>query len=89
MNTGRKKLLREAVRMMFLRSTVAWLRSLMRGNLAGQRKLKRCTRPGVGGGPQTSAMRFDDGAADGQSHASALRLGRKEGIEDLLRLFWL
>jgi hypothetical protein len=33
-------------------------------------------------------MRFDDGAADGQSHAGSLRLGRKEGIEDLLRLFW-
>ena len=36
-----------------------------------------------------SAMRFDDGATDGQTHAGALRLGRKEGIEDLFRLFWL
>ena len=86
MNTGRKKLLREAGRMMFLRSTVAWVRSLTRGNLAGQRELKRCTRPGVGGGPQTAAMRFDDGTADTKSHTSPLRLGGKERTKDLVRL---
>src|SRR5438093_1083245 len=27
--------------------------------------------------------------SDGQSHSGALRLGGEEGIEDLLRLFWL
>jgi hypothetical protein len=27
-------------------------------------------------------MRFDDGFADGQAHAAALRLGRKERVED-------
>jgi hypothetical protein len=31
-------------------------------------------------------MRFNDGAADGQSHARPLKLRRKEGIEDLIRL---
>jgi len=31
-------------------------------------------------------MRFDDGAADAKSHAGAVGLGSKEGIEDLVRL---
>ena len=31
-------------------------------------------------------MRFNDGAADGQSHADPMRLGGKEGVEDLVRL---
>jgi len=31
-------------------------------------------------------MRFDDGAADGRSHAGAVGFGSKEGIEDLVRL---
>jgi hypothetical protein len=61
----------------------------MRGDFAGQGELKACARPGVGGGPQAATMRFDDGTADGQSHAGELRLGSKECTEDLLRLFWL
>ena len=71
---------------MFCGAQLVWLRGLMRGNIAGQRELKRYTRPGVGGGPQTATVRLDDGAADGQSHAGAVRLGRKERIEDLLCL---
>jgi len=31
-------------------------------------------------------MRFDDGAAGAKSHAGAVRLGSKEGIEDLVCL---
>jgi hypothetical protein len=31
-------------------------------------------------------MRFNDGAADGQTHTGAMRLGGKEGMEDLVRL---
>ena len=31
-------------------------------------------------------MCFNDGAADGQSHAGAMRLRRKEGTKDLVRL---
>jgi len=31
-------------------------------------------------------MRLDDCAADGQSHAHTLRLGRKEGIENSLQI---
>ena len=61
----------------------------MCGDFAGQGELKGHARPGVGGGPQTAAMQFNDGTADGQSHAGALRLGGKECTEDLLRLFWL
>jgi len=61
----------------------------MRGGFAGQGELKRCAPTGVCDGPQAAAMRFDDGTADGQSHAGALRFGGEEGIEDLLRLFWL
>src|SRR5207247_993740 len=56
---------------------------------AGQGELKRCGSRGVCDGPQAAAMRFDDGSADGQSHSCALRFGREEGIEDLLRLFRL
>src|SRR3981189_1559409 len=38
------------------------------------------------GSPQTTAMRFNYGAADGQSHADPMRLRGKEGVEDLVRL---
>jgi len=31
-------------------------------------------------------MRFNYGAADGQSHADPMRLRGKEGVEDLVRL---
>jgi len=40
----------------------------------------------VVGGPQAAAMRFNDGAADPQSYAGAMRLRGKERIKDLVRL---
>src|SRR6202040_2491533 len=55
-------------------------------DFAGQSELKGCASPGVGGGPQSAAMRLDNGPADRQSHADALSLGGKECIKDLVRL---
>src|SRR5258708_38268185 len=55
-------------------------------DFAGQSELKCCASPGVGGGPQSAAMRLDNGPADWQSHADALSLGGKECIKDLVRL---
>src|SRR5437764_14981632 len=49
-------------------------------------EVKDCTPGRVGGGPYASAMRFDDGAADPESHAGPLRFGGEEWIEDLIRL---
>src|SRR5215510_14049487 len=49
-----------------------------------QRELKGGTSSRVGGRPQAAAMGFDNGAADGQPHAGALRLGGKERRENLL-----
>jgi len=43
--------------------------------------MKRRALRGVGCGPQATAVRLDNGAADGQAHAGALRFGGKEGIE--------
>ena len=40
-----------------------------------QGELKRCAPLGACRGPQATAMRFDDGTADRQSHAGALNLG--------------
>src|SRR6266478_10046807 len=37
-------------------------------------------------GPQAAVVRFNDGAADGQSHTGSMKLRRKECIEDLVRL---
>jgi hypothetical protein len=71
---------------MFSRSPVVWLRRLMRSDFAGQGELKRCTPPGVGTGPKTSAMRFNDRTADTKSHAGAMRFGSKERVKDLIRL---
>src|ERR1700728_293403 len=39
--------------------------------LQGERKKEHGAARGIGSGPQTSAMGFDDRAADGQSHAEA------------------
>src|SRR5258706_8347792 len=44
----------------------------------GQSELKGCAPPGVAGGPQAAAVRFNNGAADPQSHARAVSLGGKE-----------
>src|SRR6516162_3356920 len=58
------------------------------GHFDRKRELKRCTRPRVGACPQTAAVRFDYRPANRQSHASALRFGRKKGIKNLLSLVW-
>src|SRR5258708_471703 len=41
---------------------------------------------GFAGCRQRSAMRVNDGAADAESHAGAVRFGGKKCIEDLVRL---
>src|SRR6266581_6085074 len=41
---------------------------------------------GIVGSPQTAAMRFNYGAADGQSHTDPMRLRGKEGVENPVRL---
>jgi len=40
----------------------------------------------VGTCPQLPAMRLDNGTADGQPHAAALRFGGEEGRKDLIHL---
>src|SRR5467141_2884115 len=40
----------------------------------------------IGAGPQLPAMRLHNGTADGQPHATALRLGGKERRKDLIHL---
>src|SRR6266852_2238421 len=46
--------------------------------------MKSCAPSTVGACPQPAAMRLHNGAADGQPHAAALRLGRKECREHLV-----
>ena len=58
-----------------------------RGRGSGQGEVKRRAPCGVGRRPQMATVRLDDGTADRQTHAGALRFGRKEGIEDLVGLF--
>ena len=58
----------------------------MRRDRGGQGELKSCAASGAAGGPQAAAMRLDDGATDGQPHTGPVILGRKECLEDLLRL---
>src|SRR5712692_5772843 len=55
-------------------------------DVGGQGEVETCSARRVAGSPQATAMRFNDGAADGQSHAGPLDLGCKEGIEDLVLL---
>src|SRR5260370_25867749 len=62
------------------------LRSLMRHDFARQSEPKGCAARAIGRRPQSAAMRLDNGPADRQSHARALRLGGKECIKDLVRL---
>src|SRR5258708_10119694 len=52
----------------------------------GQREVKACAARRVVGSPQAAAVRFDDGAADGESHTSSIRLSSKERFEDLVHL---
>jgi hypothetical protein len=51
-----------------------------------QGETKACSARGVVSSPQAPTMRFDDGAADAKLHAGTVRLGGKEGVEDLVRL---
>src|SRR6202045_775579 len=57
-------------------------------DFGGQTEVKTCAARRVVGSPQAAAMRFNDGAADGQSHTDPMKLRGKEGIEDLVRLYW-
>lgn len=50
-----------------------------------QRESKTCASRRVADSPQSPTMRFNDGAADPQAHASAVRLGCKKRIEYLVR----
>ena len=52
----------------------------------GQGELKSCAARRVVGSPQPTPVRFNNGAADPQSHARAVSLGGKERIKDLVRL---
>ena len=52
--------------------------------LGRDRELKRGTAGHVCARPQSSAVRFDDRAADRQSHPQTARLARVEGVEDAL-----
>src|ERR1700722_5553592 len=52
-----------------------------------QRELESCTCISIGNGPQFSAVSFNDGTADGQSHTHALRLGSEEGVENMFHAF--
>src|ERR1700682_1499338 len=52
----------------------------------GQGELKGCAARRIVGSPQTAAVRFNNGAADPQSHARAVSLGGKERIKELVYL---
>ena len=56
----------------------------MCGDGDGKGELKRGAGSAGGDGPQPAAVRFDDGATDGQPHTGAGILGRKECREDLV-----
>src|ERR1700719_3544991 len=51
------------------------------GGVVWQRKLKGCAPPGIGAGPQTTAMGLYDPATDGQSHTGSLRFRGEERLE--------
>ena len=52
----------------------------------GQSELKRCAARGIADSPQAASVRFNNGAADPESHARAVGLGGKERIKELVRL---
>ena len=52
----------------------------------GQGELKSCTARRIVGSPQSATVRFNNGAADPQAHARAVRLGAKERIKELVRM---
>lgn len=74
---------------LFARVPFALVLFTLNAYFTGQGELKRCTPAEVWADPQAAAMRFDNGPADWQSHAGALRFGGEEGIEDLCCLVWL
>jgi len=53
---------------------------------ARQSEMKTGAPPGVGVGPQTSSVCFDDGPTDWQAHTGAVSLGGEERAENLFRL---
>jgi hypothetical protein len=56
--------------------------------LSRQRELKNGTVWTVRSSPQSSVMSFNDRAADRQPHPQAVRLGRVEGLEQVLGSRW-
>jgi len=53
----------------------------------GQCEVKAGAARRVVGCPQAPTVRFDNGAADPESHANAVRFGGKEGVKYLVCLF--
>src|ERR1700722_15892247 len=53
-------------------------------SVSGQRELKDGAARRIGARPQSSATCFDDRAADRQPQPQAVRLGRMEGLEEVL-----
>src|ERR1700686_5088467 len=51
----------------------------------GNGKSKRGAGPVIRFTPQTTAMLFDDGTADGESDAHSTALGRVEGLKELVQ----
>src|SRR6266849_81137 len=47
----------------------------------GESEIETCAPRRVVGSPQVAAVRFNDGAADGQSHTGSMKLRGKERIE--------
>src|ERR1700722_14737723 len=59
------------------------------GHMNGQSEMKGGSSSFISGRPQLPAMRLPNGTADGQPHAAALRLGRKECRKHLVQpLSW-
>ena len=58
-----------------MNTTGASAASLMRLGVGRQYEMKRRAASGVACGPQAAAVRLDDRAADGESHARTLNLG--------------
>src|SRR2546425_6675172 len=54
-----------------------WLLRFRCLDFSGKNDVKTCAARRVVGSPQAAAMRFNDGAADRQSHTGAMRLRRK------------
>lgn len=53
------------------------------------RELEDSSAGGVWGGPEAATVGFDDGAADREAHAHAVRFRREEGIKDTLENYYI